>query len=188
MMNQIDVNLDEAIAAHDKILMRVFANSLLFKLYQQSNNKLKDNYTFTLKYSIDRKARKESTLDEIQLKLNIREKELEKIAPGIFKDYLMVGNSIQQHIVTEHATIMLCGVALFAISELKLIIVPRRGERGDYLLNNKGMIEISGQAKGSLKYLFEQKQKQLLVNRDIKEGYVCVANFDKLEVWLRKVK
>jgi hypothetical protein len=63
--------------------------------------------------------------------------------------------------------------------------VTRRGERADFWIGNKEcLLEVSGQQKGNLESLCDQKAEQLLDNPMGKPGYVSVTNFQKRRSYL----
>lgn len=97
---------------------------------------------------------------------------------GLADDFELCLNSYQEPVLTEHAALGICCIALYRIAEKRISRVTRRGQRADYWIgNNECLVEVSGEQRGKLEALCEEKRKQLLDNPLGKPGYVSVTNF-----------
>lgn len=111
---------------------------------------------------------------------NPSQQSIDLVWRGLKTDFEQVLKTYQEPVITEFATLGLACILVAERTGLEITEVTRRGERADYWLGDKQfLLEVSGQQVGSLDVLCDQKADQLLENPFDKDGYVCVAIYDR---------
>lgn len=101
-------------------------------------------------------------------------------------DFNRCVKTYQAPVITEMATLGLSCILLERRAKLEVTEVTLRGDRADYWLGEKELLlEVSGQQRGDLQDLHDEKATQLLDNPFGKDGYVCVANYTERKAILR---
>ena len=104
---------------------------------------------------------------------------------GLKEDHDKCIKTYQEPVISEFATLGLACVLLSHNAKKEITEVTRRGEKADYWIGDREeMLEVSGQQTGVIETLCTTKAEQLLENPYGKEGYVCVAIYDKAQARL----
>jgi hypothetical protein len=102
---------------------------------------------------------------------------------GLRADFNACVKTYQAPVITEFATLGMACLLTADLLNSQITEVTRRGDRADYWIGDRDyLLEASGQQKGNLETLHDEKTQQLRENPFQKSGFVCVANYEQKKV------